>query len=120
MLDYLGRYTHRVAISNNRLLSFDGHVVQFRWKDYRHEARHRTMTLTADEFIRRFLLHVLPAGFKRIRSYGWLANGFVNLPRVRRHGGRYDYWSESSRRILGEFGEVAPCNEPSCELFAIE
>ncbi len=74
MLDYLGRCTHRVAISNNRLLSFDGHVVQFRWKDYRHEARHRTMTLTADEFIRRFLLHVLPAGFKRIRSYGWLAN----------------------------------------------
>jgi hypothetical protein len=74
VLDYLGRYTHRVAISNNRLLSFDGHAVQFRWKDYRHEARHRTMTLTADEFIRRFLLHVLPDGFKRIRSYGCLAN----------------------------------------------
>ncbi|WP_434715399.1 IS91 family transposase [Paraburkholderia sp. A3RO-2L] len=74
VLDYLGRYTHRVAISNNWLLSFDGHAVQFRWKDYRHEARHRTMTLTADEFIRRFLLHVLPDGFKRIRSYGCLAN----------------------------------------------
>jgi len=74
VLDYLGRYTHRVAISNNRLLSFDGHAVQFRWKDYRHDARHSTMTLTADEFMRRFLLHVLPDGFKRIRSYGWLAN----------------------------------------------
>ncbi|WP_168787612.1 IS91 family transposase [Paraburkholderia aromaticivorans] len=74
VLDYLGRYTHRVAISNNRLLAFDGHTVQFCWKDYRHESRQRTMTLTADEFIRRFLLHVLPDGFKRIRSYGWLAN----------------------------------------------
>jgi len=74
VLAYLGRYTHRVAISNNRLLAFDGHAVQFRWKDYRHDARHSTMTLTADEFIRRFLLHVLPDGFKRIRSYGWLAN----------------------------------------------
>jgi Putative transposase/Transposase zinc-binding domain len=73
-LDYLGRYTHRVAISNNRLLRFDGDSVLFRWKDYRHEARHRTITLAADEFIRRFLLHVLPDGFKRIRSYGWLAN----------------------------------------------
>jgi hypothetical protein len=73
-LDYLGRYTHRVAISNNRLLRFDGDSVLFRWKDYRHEARHRTMTLAADEFIRRFLLHVLPDGFNRIRSSGWLAN----------------------------------------------
>ncbi|MFM0327838.1 IS91 family transposase [Caballeronia glebae] len=74
VLDYLGRYTHRVAISNNRLLRFDGDSVLFRWKDYRHEARQRAMTLSADEFIRRFLLHVLPDGFKRIRSYGWLAN----------------------------------------------
>jgi Putative transposase/Transposase zinc-binding domain len=74
VLDYLGRYTHRVAISNNRLLRFDGDSVLFRWKDYRHEARPRTMTLRADEFIRRFLLHVLPDGLKRIRSYGWLAN----------------------------------------------
>jgi hypothetical protein len=74
VLDYLGRYTHRVAISNNRLLRFDGDSVLFRWKDYRHEATQRAMTLSADEFIRRFLLHVLPDGFKRIRSYGWLAN----------------------------------------------
>ncbi|REE21559.1 transposase-like zinc-binding protein [Paraburkholderia sp. BL27I4N3] len=74
VLDYLGRYTHRVAISNNRLLAFDERTVQFRWKDYRHEARQRTMTLTAHEFIRRFLLHVLPEGFRHIRSYGWMAN----------------------------------------------
>jgi Putative transposase/Transposase zinc-binding domain len=74
VLDYLGRYTHRVAISNDRLLSFDGESVRFRWKDYRHQSRQSIMTLTANEFIRRFLLHVLPDGFKRIRSYGWLAN----------------------------------------------
>jgi len=74
VLDYLGRYTHRVAISNNRLSGFDGDAVTFRWKDYKHPATHKTMTLTAGEFIRRFLLHVLPDGFKRIRSYGLLAN----------------------------------------------
>ncbi|MEM5295614.1 IS91 family transposase [Burkholderia sp. JPY481] len=74
VLDYLGRYTHRVAISNQRLLHFDGHAVTFQWKDYRHDAANRTMTLAADEFIRRFLLHVLPHGFKHIRNYGWLAN----------------------------------------------
>ena len=74
VLDYLGRYTHRVAISNNRLVSFDDGHVTFRWKDYKHPAATKTMTLEADEFIRRFLLHVPPDGFKRIRSYGWLAN----------------------------------------------
>jgi hypothetical protein len=74
VLDYLGRYTHRVAISNHRLQSFDGDAVTFQWKDYRHGAASRTMTLAADEFIRRFLLHVLPDGFKHIRSYGLLAN----------------------------------------------
>ncbi|MGF6673496.1 hypothetical protein OKW44_001348 [Paraburkholderia sp. WSM4174] len=74
VLDYLGRYTHRVAISNNRLMRFDGDDVTFLWKDYKHGATHKTMTLTADEFIRCFLLHVLPDGFKHIRSYGLLAN----------------------------------------------
>ena len=74
VLDYLGRYTHRVAISNNRLCDLnDGHV-RFTYKDYRGDAPHlsKTMTLTAMEFIRRFLLHVLPAGFHRIRYYGFL------------------------------------------------
>jgi hypothetical protein len=74
VLDYLGRYTHRVAISNNRLLSMDDDEVTFLWKDYKHQSANRPMTLTAEEFIRRFLLHILPAGFKHIRSYGFLAN----------------------------------------------
>lgn len=74
VLEYLGRYTHRVAISNNRLLDFADGQVRFRWKDYRHEACQKVMTLEAQEFIRRFLLHVLPSGFQRIRHYGFLAN----------------------------------------------
>lgn len=85
VLQYLGRYTHRVAISNNRLLEFaDGHVT-FTWKDYRHESRNKTMRLDAKEFIRRFLLHVLPTGFQRIRHYGFLANRYreVKLERCR-------------------------------------
>jgi hypothetical protein len=75
VLAYLGRYTHRVAISNARLVSVTDHEVAFRWKDYRHNGRPRIMTLDADEFIRRFLLHTLPDGFHRIRHYGYLANG---------------------------------------------
>ena len=65
MLAYLSRYTHRVAIANSRLLAFDEHRVEFRWKDYRasEENRYKTMTLETPEFIRRFLLHVLPSGF---------------------------------------------------------
>jgi hypothetical protein len=74
VLDYLGRYTHRVAISNNRLISLDNGRVTFRWKDYRAGNKQKRMALDADEFIRRFLLHVLPRGFVRIRHYGWLAN----------------------------------------------
>jgi hypothetical protein len=74
VLDYLGRYTHRVAISNHRLLGIDARQVTFSWRDYRHQNQVRTMTLPADEFIRRFLLHVLPDGFVRIRHYGLLSN----------------------------------------------
>ena len=76
VLAYLSRYTHRVAISNQRLLALDERGVTFRWKDYRAtgKTRHKTMTLGADEFMRRFLLHVLPGGFHRIRHYGLLAN----------------------------------------------
>ena len=76
VLEYLGRYTHRVAISNNRLLEFSDNAVTFAWKDYRHESKNKTMRLDAHEFIRRFLLHVLPLGFQRIRSYGFLANRY--------------------------------------------
>ena len=76
VLAYLSRYTHRVAISNRRLLALDERGVTFRWKDYRAEGRtrHKTMSLSSAEFMRRFLLHVLPGGFHRIRHYGLLAN----------------------------------------------
>jgi hypothetical protein len=77
VLSYLARYTHRVAIANSRLVAFDAAHVSFKYKDYRAngEARRKLMTLDAGEFIRRFLLHVLPDGFHRIRHYGFLANG---------------------------------------------
>jgi hypothetical protein len=76
VLAYLSRYTHRVAIANSRLLAFDERGVTFRWKDYRAvgRTRHKTMSLSSAEFMRRFLLHVLPGGFHRIRHYGLLAN----------------------------------------------
>jgi len=75
VLAYLSRYTHRVAIANSRLVSMADGKVTFRWRDYRHGRRPRTMTLEAGEFIRRFLLHTVPDGFHRIRHYGFLANG---------------------------------------------
>jgi Putative transposase len=76
VLRYLGRYTHRIAISNHRLLAFDGQRITFRWKDYAHGGKQRKMTLDATEFLRRFFLHVLPKGFVRIRHFGFLANRF--------------------------------------------
>ncbi len=87
MLAYLARYTHRVAISNSRLISLDEAGVTFTWKDYRRKGheRYKTMTLAAHEFIRRFLIHVLPSGFHRIRHYGLFTNGgrARNLARAR-------------------------------------
>jgi hypothetical protein len=74
VLHYLARYTHRVAISNHRLVNFADGQVTFRWKDYAHGSKQKLMTVTADEFLRRFLLHVLPSGFVRIRFFGFLAN----------------------------------------------
>jgi Putative transposase/Transposase zinc-binding domain len=74
VLDYVGRYTHRVAISNNRLVSMDDGKVRFHWRDYRDDNRQKTMALPAEEFIRRFLIHVLPDGFHRIRYFGFLGN----------------------------------------------
>ena len=76
VLRYLGRYTHRIAIPNHRLLAFDGERVTFRWKDYARGGKQRTMTLLGTEFLRRFFLHVLPKGFVRIRYFGFLANRF--------------------------------------------
>lgn len=89
VLDYVGRYTHRVAISNNRLLDIENDQVSFEWKDYRAGGQVKTMTLSADEFIRRFLLHVLPDGFQRIRYYGLLGNRYRKQK------------LEQSRRLLG-------------------
>ena len=87
VLAYLSRYTHRVAISNRRLVALDERGVSFRWKDYRAKSktRYKTMTLSAEEFMRRFLLHVLPGGFHRIRHYGLIANAGRrnNLARAR-------------------------------------
>jgi hypothetical protein len=74
VLEYLGRYTHRVAISNQRLVALEEGLVSFRWKDYRHPQRPKVTTLPAEEFIRQFLLHSLPRGFQRIRYFGLLAN----------------------------------------------
>jgi len=98
VLAYLSRYTHRVAIANSRLISLDERGVTFRWKDYRAKGktRHKTMTLTRDEFIRRFLLHVLPGGFHRIRHYGLFANS-----------GRRDNLAQ-----MRELLKVAPAQEP--------
>jgi Putative transposase len=74
VLHYLARYTHRVAISNHRLVAVTDDTVSFRWKDYRHGSQIRTLTLDTDEFLRRFLLHVLPKRFVRIRYFGFLAS----------------------------------------------
>jgi len=79
VLTYLARYTHRIAIANSRRVSMTDGKVSFQWRDYAHGHRTRTMTLDAHEFLRRFLLHVLPAGFGRIRYFGLLANRHRNL-----------------------------------------
>ncbi|MEO5338802.1 MAG: IS91 family transposase [Magnetospirillum sp. WYHS-4] len=99
VLAYLSRYTHRVAISNSRIIAFDGRRVTFKWKDYRAKeaVRYKVMTLDADEFIRRFLIHVLPEGFHRIRHYGLFANG-----------NRADNL-ERARRLLGVPNPAPPC-----------
>ena len=87
VLAYLSRYTHRVAISNSRIVSADNDTVAFRWKDYRVKSgdRQKTMRLATNEFIRRFLIHVLPDGFHRIRHYGLLASAIrrANIAKVR-------------------------------------
>jgi hypothetical protein len=74
VIQYLGRYTHRVAISNRRLLALENGQVSFAWKDYRDGGQDKVMTVAAEEFIRRFLQHAVPPGFQRIRYYGFLAN----------------------------------------------
>jgi hypothetical protein len=104
VLRYLGRYTHRVALSNDRLIEHrDGHV-RFRWRDYADHDRMKTLTLTADEFLRRFLLHVVPRGFMRIRHFGLLAN------RTRRQT------LTRCRSLLGQPAPDDAASEPTTEL----
>jgi hypothetical protein len=97
VVNYVGRYTHRVAISNDRIVDIEGGEVKFTWRDYRDNNRQKTMTLSADQFIGRFLLHVLPSGFQRIRYYGFLGN---------RHRKEK---LEQCRQLLG----MAPSKSPS-------
>lgn len=120
VLSYLGRYTHRVALSNDRLLRADEQTVSFRWKDYRHENRVRTMTLSASELIRRFLLHVLPRAFVRIRYFGLLANRdrhekiaaaralITGAPPVVLHPTEPPTWRELLARLIGRDPDRCP------------
>jgi Putative transposase/Transposase zinc-binding domain len=119
VLAYLSRYTHRVAIANSRLIAFDDNGVTFRWKDYRAKGRERqkVMTLASDEFIRRFLIHVLPGGFHRIRHYGLFANGgrAENLARVRDLLGlqaQQDQPGDADARVDEPPTSLLPC--PGC------
>lgn len=98
VLDYVGRYTHRVAISNNRLLNIEAGQIQFQWKDYRDKGQQKAMTLNAEEFIRRFLLHTLPEGFQRIRYYGFLGNRYRHEKLAR------------CRQLLGMASPVNSCS----------
>jgi hypothetical protein len=120
VLAYLSRYTHRVAIANSRLLAFDDRGVTFRWKDYRINGRERykVMTLAVDEFIRRFLMNVLPSGFHRIRHYGLFANGgraeniararqLLNMPAIQPETGDADATDDDESQALSQ-----PC--PCC------
>ena len=123
VLQYLGRYTHRIAISNNRILTILDGKVSFLWRDYADDNRQKTMTLTADEFIRRFLLHVLPSRYVRIRHFGLLANRnrkdniascreFLETGKtVRKETGRRETWQEQLLRICGI--DVTTC--PVCK-----
>ncbi len=123
VLDYLGRYTHRIAIANSRLISLKDGQVQFRWRDYRRSNRAKVMTLGADEFIRRFLLHVLPNGFRRIRHFGFLANAhrtakltairaLLGMPEPAREAPTTDYrarYTLLNTLLTGRSLDICPC-----------
>ena len=102
VLKYLARYTHRVAIANSRLVGYENGKVRFRWKDYRNGSKTKTMQLDATEFMRRFLIHILPIGFVRIRHHGFLAN--------RNRGDNL----EKCRKLLGVTVSTIPTLETSC------
>ncbi len=118
VLAYLSRYTHRVAIANSRLVAFDSNTVSFEWKDYRAQGhgRYKTMTVGADEFVRRFLIHTLPDGFHRIRHYGLFANGgrTANIARARELLSTIAPETDPAEDEDGEDedGEVTPLSQP--------
>src|SRR5208337_1180623 len=118
VLAYLARYTHRVAISNSRLIALDDKGVTFKWKDYRIKGRDRikTMTLDAGEFIRRFLLHVLPSGFHRIRHYGLLAGAVRadNIARARQLLAAAENAPQPSREADSRAEDVSPARRCPC------
>lgn len=115
VLKYLARYTHRVAISNSRLLTLENGQVTFRYQDYADARRHKTMTLSADEFLRRFVQHVLPARFVKVRHYGLLANRQrqQKLDRCRRLLVVVNIAPEARTEAKGA-AVIAPVHEPSC------
>jgi hypothetical protein len=124
VLEYVGRYTHRVAISNNRILDIEDGKVRFQWKDYRRGGQQKPMTLDADEFIRRFLIHVLPSGFQRIRYYGLLGNRYRRdkLARCRELIGMSklepmtDKADKDYRDTYEELTGISLCQCPVCHL----
>jgi hypothetical protein len=122
VLDYLGRYTHRVAISNNRIISIEEGKVSFRYRDRKRENKLRRMTLRAEEFIRRFLLHVLPESFVRIRHYGILANRtkkeeLVCCRRLLGDGGQPpSVVNKGSKELMQEVGGVDVRVCPECRV----
>jgi len=117
VIEYLGRYTHRVAISNNRILDLNDGKVTFSWRDYRDNSRKKTMTVTAVEFIRRFMLHILPSGFRKIRHYGILASRDKSkrislckkLTRAAFPTAHPTTTLERLRKMLGEDFDLCPC-----------
>ena len=120
VLGYLGRYTHRVAIANSRLLGLDNGQVSFSWKDYRHGSQTKVMTLEADEFIRRFLQHTIPDGFHRIRHLGFLANchraeklslcrSLLAVPLPEPESPEFVRWQDRLRNLTGQDVELCPC-----------
>jgi hypothetical protein len=130
VLDYLGRYTHRVAISNNRLVAFQDGRVTFQWKDRKHHDRSRTMILEAHEFIRRFLLHILPESFCKIRYFGFLANRhrrsqlslcrqLLNAPPPETDSQLLD-WKSRHEALTGESFDICPvCRQGRMHLLQI-
>ena len=116
-MEYLGRYTHRVAISNNRIIAVQDGKVTFSWKDYKDGNSRKVMTLTADEFIRRFLLHVLPKGFKKIRHFGYLGSRYraVKLGLCRKSlKVKTVYRLKTTEEILQGMGIHPYCSCPRC------